>query len=144
MAFSSVTRPFLLARGRLATPIDAGAQKASKARGFLCFQCASHGSPLVLLCVEPWVILEARWKRILTIFAPWTFLHTQGHEAPRIGSASTHRASLHTPRKLTGFCIAELSRPSANFRPEHPQQKCANSLATRSPGRRGRAPQSGW
>src|SRR5262245_51512091 len=98
MAFSSVTRPFLLARGRLATPIDAGAQKASKARGFLCFQCASHGSPLMLLCVEPWVILEARRKRILTIFAPWTFLHTQGH------GQTSHRVSVafdpgpHLPR----------------------------------------------
>src|SRR5262245_65976230 len=83
MAFSSVTRPFLLARGRLATPIDAGAQKASKARGFLCLQCASHASPLMLLCVEPWGILEARRKRILTIFAPWTFLHTQGQGLSR-------------------------------------------------------------
>src|SRR5262249_32019593 len=59
IAFSSVARPFLLARGRLATPIDAGAQTTSKVRRFLCFQCAGHSLPLMLLCVEPWMILEA-------------------------------------------------------------------------------------
>jgi hypothetical protein len=82
IAFSSVTSPRLLARG---SPLDAhrcrGAE-TSKTPSFLRFWCAGYVLPFMLPCVEQRVIWRACRNKILTIFAPCTFSHTQGQIRP--------------------------------------------------------------
>ena len=65
--------PPLSREARFSAPIDAEVKKSLKTLRLLRFWCAAHVWPFMVLCVEPRVILEALWNRILTIFDLHTF-----------------------------------------------------------------------
>src|SRR5262245_48008820 len=88
MAFSSIGCSFLLARGFVSwrPPMQRRRNLENSAVPTLL----ARGSRLAFYATMWRAVsdLEARWNRILTIFDPYTFSHSQGHHRLRHGRST--------------------------------------------------------